>query len=101
MTAELDQAYAHSDDVVSRVIEGEVIIVPLVAGIGDMDDELFTLNETGRAVWERLDGSRTLRQVANELASEYDVGQAEVEGDVVGLVGELALRRMVVVVEPT
>ena len=30
----------------------------LVAGIGDMEDELFTLNETGKAIRERLDGHR-------------------------------------------
>ena len=28
---------------------GGIIIVPLVAGIGDMEDELFTLNDTGKA----------------------------------------------------
>ena len=47
---ELDQAYLPSEEVVARVIEGELIIVPLTSGIGDMEDELFSLNETGRAV---------------------------------------------------
>ena len=46
----IDKIYIPSEDVVARLIEGELIIVPLVAGIGDMDDELFTLNETGRAI---------------------------------------------------
>jgi len=40
----LDSAYAVSEDVVAREIEGQVIIVPLTAGIGDMEDELYTLN---------------------------------------------------------
>ena len=52
----MDAVYAPSEDVVAREIEGELIIVPLVAGIGDMEDELYTLNETGRAIWDRLDG---------------------------------------------
>ena len=44
MSAEvnLEAAYAPSEDVVAREIEGELIIVPLVAGIGDMEDELYT-----------------------------------------------------------
>ena len=46
--------YKPSDDVVAREIEGEIIIVPLVAGIGDIEDELFTLNETGKAIWDKL-----------------------------------------------
>ena len=29
-----------SEDVVAREIEGEIVIVPLVAGIADADDEL-------------------------------------------------------------
>jgi hypothetical protein len=40
-----------SDDVVAREIEGEIVIVPLVAGIGDAGDELYTLNENGQAIW--------------------------------------------------
>ena len=28
----------------------EIIIVPLVARIGGMEDELFTLNDTGKAI---------------------------------------------------
>jgi hypothetical protein len=55
----LDNAYAVSEDVVAREIEGEIIIVPLVAGIGDMEYELYTLNETGKAVWARLDAERS------------------------------------------
>ena len=49
--AELNNTYIPSDKIVSREIEGELIIVPLVAGIADMEDELFTLNETGREIW--------------------------------------------------
>ena len=44
--------YVPSEDIVAREIEGELIIVPLAAGIGDMEDELFSLNETGREIWE-------------------------------------------------
>ena len=58
----LEKIYMPSEDIVAREIEGEVIIVPLVAGIGDSDDELYTLNETGHAVWKLLDGTRNPRR---------------------------------------
>ena len=96
-TLTLDAICAPSEDVVAREIEGELIIVPLTAGIGDMEDELYTLNETGRAIWNRLDGARSLRQIASELAAEYSAPAADIERDVAGLVGELARRRMLVV----
>lgn len=84
-----------SDDVVAREIEGELIIVPLIAGMGDADDELYTLNPTGQAIWQRLDRARTLGQIVDELAREYDAPRATIELDVLGLMGELFRRRMV------
>ena len=92
----LDTIYAASEDVVAREIEGELILVPIASGIGDMEDELYTLNETGKVIWDKLDGLRTLGQIASELAQEYEAPLADIERDVTGLVGELARRRMVV-----
>jgi len=98
MTISGEAVYAVSEDVVAREIEGEIIIVPLVAGIGDLEDELFTLNETGKAIWAKLDGRRTLNEVISELSAEYQEEPDEIETDVLGLVTELARRKMLVAV---
>ena len=74
-----------------------MIIVPLVAGIGDMEDELFALNDTGKDIWRRLDGKTTLAGIAKALAAEYSARPDEIENDVLGLVGELVRRKMLVV----
>jgi hypothetical protein len=92
----LDDVYAHSDDVVAREIEGELIIVPLVAGIGDIENALFTLNPTGQAIWSAIDGARSLRDISEQLAREYEASRADIETDVIGLVAELASRKMLV-----
>ena len=85
---------APSEDVVAREIEGDIVIVPLVAGIGDADDELFTLNDTGKAIWKQLDGERTLGDVAKVLAQEFEVPLAELQADVLGFAGEMTTRRI-------
>jgi hypothetical protein len=95
-TISADAVYRPSDDVVAREIEGELIIVPLAAGVGDMEDELFTLNETGRAIWGRLDGVQSVRQVVAALAAEYSSPAAEMERDVQGFLGELLKRKIIV-----
>lgn len=95
----LDAICAPSDDIVAREIEGEVIIVPLTAAIAETDgqaDALYTLNETGQAIWQRLDGQRSLRAVAADLAADYDAPPDEIEADVLGLVGELVQRGILV-----
>ena len=92
----IDSVYVLSEDIVSREIEGELIIVPLVSGIGDMEDELFTLNEAGKAIWGRLDGQKNLKNIVEEISEEFQAPEGEIEKDVIGLVEELLKRRMVV-----
>jgi len=87
--------YMPSKDVVARVIENEIIIVPLVSGIGDLEDDLYTLNEIGRAVWDKLDGHKTINDIVAKLAEEYQGPIAEIEKDVTGFVKELVKRGIV------
>ncbi len=95
----MDDIYKPSDDIVARKIEEELIIVPLTSGVGDMEDELYTLRDTGRAIWNRLDGKRTLDDIATELRDEYDAPPGKIEQDVIGLVSELLKRKIVVHVD--
>lgn len=92
--ASLDKIYAPSEDIVAREIEGEIIIVPLTSGIADMEDELYTLNETGQAIWKLLDGTKTLGEVTEKLSEEFE-GEELVQ-DVMGFVTELVGRRILV-----
>lgn len=98
MTNSLDPAavYGPSEDVVAREIEGEIILVPLVSGMGDMEDELYSLNETGRAIWRKLDGVKPVAEVVADLAAEYEADPEIVKRDVAGLLEELLRRKMVV-----
>jgi hypothetical protein len=90
----LETICSPSDDIVAREIEGDIIIVPLVAGIGDADDELYTLNETGKAIWAKLDGVKSLGQVATELSEEFSSDAGEIEKDVMGFASEMVSRRI-------
>lgn len=86
-----------SDNIVARNIEGNIVIIPLAAGIGDAEDELYTLNETGQAIWQKLDGQRTLKDVAASLVDEFEAPLSELENDVLGLAGELTRRGILVI----
>jgi hypothetical protein len=92
----LDEVFAPSKDVVARKIENETIIIPLVAGIGDLEDELYTLNQTGQAIWEKLDGGKSVQCIVDELAAAYEAPVETIREDVVGLIQEMARRKIIV-----
>jgi len=92
----LKGVYVPSEDVVAREVGGEFIIIPIVSGIGDLEEEIFTLNETGRAIWDNLNGRRSLKDVARTLSLKFEGSPEKIEKDVIGLAEELLKRRMLV-----
>jgi hypothetical protein len=95
---DLYSIFVISSEVVAREIEGELILVPLVGGIADLEEELFTMNKTGKAIWKRFNGKKTLKDIAKEISGEYDAPLSEIKKDVVGLVKELTKRKILVAV---
>jgi coenzyme PQQ biosynthesis protein PqqD len=93
---EPNDIYVPSQDIVARNIEGEIIIVPLTSEIGDMEDELFTLNDTGKEVWKNLDGKKSVDDIISELSNQYKAETGEIEQDVMGLLEELLKRKIIV-----
>lgn len=91
----LDSVCSPSENIVARVIEGELLIVPLVADLGDAEDALYTLNQTGQAIWHKLDGLHSLGEIINELTDEFDASRERIQEDLFGLVTELVNRGMV------
>ncbi len=88
--------FAPSPDIVARLIEEELIIVPLTSGIGDLEDELFTLNETGKVIWQYLDGKHTIAEIIDKLNQDFDAQDGEINKDVYGLVEELVKRKILI-----
>jgi len=93
---DMEARYILSGDIVAREIEGELIIVPITAGVGDMDDQLFSVNESGKMIWDKLDGKTSLTQIVQSLADQYSTSGKEMEKDVRGFVGELLRRKMII-----
>jgi Coenzyme PQQ synthesis protein D (PqqD) len=93
---DLNGVYLVSKDVVARDIHGEFIIVPISSGIGESDGEIFSLNRFGKAIWDKLDGKRSLKEVVHSLTSQFEGRAAEIEIDVLGLSEELLKRKMIV-----
>ena len=91
----INAIYAPSEDVVARDIHGEFIIIPITSGIGE-EDAIFTLNNTGRAIWDKLDSKKNLKEVIRSISLEFDVSGINIEKDVLGLVAELLKKKILV-----
>ena len=100
LNASLNGIYVPSDDIVAREIEGELIIVPLVSGIGDMEDELYTMNTTGKIIWDELDGKQSLSDIVGRLTPDYEITKKEMEKDVLGIISELLKRKLITEIKP-
>jgi len=85
----LDQAYVPASDVLSHDVDGELFVLPLRLRADGSLPGVFALNSTGRAVWELLDGCRSLREIAYLLSQQYGVPISQVEQEVGDLMGEL------------
>lgn len=86
----LEDVYVPSEKVIARNIEGEIIIVPIEDGVADFNDALYSLNETGRRIWEQLGPETSLKMICDRLAEEYKASMETIEKDVFNLIDTLS-----------
>jgi coenzyme PQQ synthesis protein D (PqqD) len=83
-----DQFFVRSRAVVSRVVAGETLIVPVRGKVGDLAS-IYSFNETGSLIWKLLDTPRAVREVVGAIAEEYQVDTEQVRQDVLRFLGEM------------
>ncbi len=84
----MDIIYSRNADFVQREVAGEFILIPVRRRLSEANS-LYVLNETGAAVWKRLDGKRSLREIIGEIIREFDVTADQLEKDLASLVEDL------------
>ena len=93
---DLQSVVAPSENVVARIIEGEVLIVPLAAASAIPRTNCTLLTRVARLFGEELDGQRSLKDVVRSLADKFDAPLSDFENDVLGFATELARRGILV-----
>jgi hypothetical protein len=82
------ELHVRSDAVVSRVIAGEVLIVPISKGVGDLAS-IFSLNPVGSAIWEAISCPRSLDEIVQLVAAEFEAGSQRIARDVEVFLAEM------------
>ena len=81
---QLDGLWQASEDVVSREVAGEMVLLDLSSGT------YFGLNRVGSRVWERLSESAcSVRQLSQMIESEFEAPYDVIEKDIVELTRSL------------
>ncbi len=80
----------NSDLVIDRVVDSEALLIHLSSG------DYFSLDSVGTYIWESIDGSRTVQDLADLIFEEYNVDRDQAVTDVVQLVKTLADEGLIV-----
>jgi hypothetical protein len=79
--AEPRQVFVRSQSVVSRLIGGETLIVPVRGNVGDLAS-IYSFNEIGSLLWKLLDVPKDLTELLAAVEQEYDVESERARKDV-------------------
>ena len=92
-------SYVRSSSVVSRVIAGETLIIPVRKGVGDLAS-IYSLNEVGSSIWNAVAQPSSQDEIIERIEEEFAGERQQVERDVesflfemqaVGLISEVGV----------
>lgn len=86
-----EQRIVASADVVSRVVDGEAVLLDLASG------KYFGLNEVGSRVWEHARAEISVAELFERMSAEFDVDAATLRRDLDELLGDLADKKLIAV----
>lgn len=92
------ELYVRSDSVVSRVIAGETLIVPIRKGIGDLAS-IYSLNLVATTLWEALSQPCSKPEMVDQIANHFAADRQQIERDVDSFLREMELAGLVATVE--
>jgi hypothetical protein len=80
-TVASDVRFVRNREVVTRQIDGELIIVPIRRGVGNLNS-LYTLNLVGCVLWEYLHEGHTVPEMVQRVCEEFEVTVAQAQNDI-------------------
>jgi len=96
VSVNLNTVYCLSENLVTKEVQGELFVIPLSAGVADLENKFFKINQTARAIWDKLDGKKTLKEIADELSLEYDAPLELIQKELLEVAADLLERGMLV-----
>ena len=80
--------YHRNSDFIHRTIADESILVPIHQDVADMNC-IYTLNELGAFIWERLSEPKTKSALQTEIMAEYEAAPDVLAKDLARFLDEM------------
>ncbi len=90
----MGKVFIQSDNIVSRKILDETILVPVSGNVADMQ-KVFTLNSVGEYIWNQLDGNKNLNDITAGIIKNFEVEPLEAGNDMLDFIEELLEARLI------
>jgi len=78
---------------IETTVDDEIVIVSLDAG------QFFSLKDTGLAIWNMIDGTRSRGDILTELSARFDAPATVLEQDLDQFLGEISAAGFITGVE--
>jgi len=72
----------------AKIVGSETVLVPLQSNVADLS-EMFTLNEVGSFIWEKLDETESVEELVEAVVSEFEIDRETAKADVTSFLTEL------------
>jgi Coenzyme PQQ synthesis protein D (PqqD) len=82
------QSYVRASSVVSRVIAGETLIVPVRGGVGDLAS-IYSLNEVASSIWNAIAQPCSKDEIVKQVEEEFVGERPQIEHDVESFLMEM------------
>jgi hypothetical protein len=83
-----------ADHTTSAQVDGESVIL-------DLDDGIYYgLNSSGSRIWKELQEQKTIEELVEKIAKEYDVDRPECKKDILTLIQKLNENNLVRIMGP-
>ncbi len=76
-------------DIISRIVDNEAVLVMPQKG------KVKVLNEVGAAIWELVDGKRSIFQITNEVCEQFNIDFATAEEDTLKFIADLTEKGLI------
>ena len=85
----LNTIYRKKDDIVTRQIAGETLLVPIRSQVADMQNIFALTHSTAEYIWQQLDGKQNLRHIHQGILDNFQVENQQALSDLQEFISRL------------